>query len=83
MVIPVKAPIKYPKEGKTRGTDKKLISPKAKQTAKRRSVLEVDKYGPVENAKWKCVNARFPAPSTKLSLPSQTKLHVHLGQGEP
>ena len=24
-------------------------------------MLEEDKYGPVEGAKWKCVNTRFPA----------------------
>ena len=48
-------------KGKTRGVDKGSIPPKAKQAAKRRSVLEEDKYGPVESAKWKRVNARFPA----------------------
>ena len=47
VVIPVKTPIKYPKEGKAGGVDKRSIPPKARQTAKRRSVLEVDKYGPV------------------------------------
>ena len=61
VIIPVKTPVKCPKEGKTGGVDKRSIPPTAKQAAKRRSVLEVDKYGPVESAKWKRVNARFPA----------------------
>ena len=67
VVNPVKTPVKYPKEGETGGVGKRSIPPKARQAAKRRSVLEVDKYGPVESAKWKCVNARFPA-STKLHM---------------
>ena len=61
VVIPVKTPVKCPKEEKTGGVDKRSIPPKAKQAAKRGSVLEEDKYGPVESAKWKRVNTRFPA----------------------
>ena len=61
VVIPVKTPVKCSKKGKTGGVDKKSIPPKAKQAAKRRSGLEEDKCGPVEGAKWKRVNALFPA----------------------
>ena len=50
-----------PKKVGLKGVAKKSISPRAKQTAKRRSVLEVDKYAPDESPKWKLVNARFPA----------------------
>ena len=50
-----------PKKGKTGGVDKRSIPPRARQAAKQRSVLEEDKYGPVESAKWKRVNARFSA----------------------
>ena len=67
VVLSVKPPVKCPKKGKTGGVDKMSILPKAKQAAKRRSVLEVDKYGPVESAKWKRVNARFPALYKALS----------------
>ena len=74
MVIPVKTPTKRPEEGKTEGTDKKSIPPKSRQTAKRRSVLEVEKYGPVESAKWKRVNARFPVLYKALLIePGETK----------
>ena len=51
IVIPAKAPTKIPKKGKTGGVAKKSIPPQAKQTAKQRSVLEVDKYGPDESSK--------------------------------
>ena len=61
IVIPAKVPAKIPKKGKTGRVPKKSIPPQAKQTAKRRSVLEVDKYGPDESSRWKRVNARFPA----------------------
>ena len=60
-IVPAKAPPKIPKKGKTVGAAKNLIPPRAKQTAKRRSVLEVDKYGPDKSSKWKRVNALFPA----------------------
>ena len=40
---------------------KKSIATQAKQTEKRRSVLEVDKYAPDKSPKCKRVNARFPA----------------------
>ena len=72
IVVPAKAPAKVPKKGKTGGAAKKLILPRAKQTEKRRSVLEVDKYGPDERSKWKRVNARFPALyKDLLSSPDQ------------
>lgn len=61
VVISVKTPVKCPKKRKTEGVDKKSIPPNVKQMAKRRSVLEENKYGPVESAKWKRVNACFPA----------------------
>ena len=56
----VKTPVKCPKKGKTGGVKQGSIPPSAKQVAKRRNVLGEDKYGPVEGAKWKRVNARFP-----------------------
>ena len=70
IVVPSRAPAKYPKKGRLKGAKdpkkgrlksvyKKSIAPQAKQTAKRRSVLEVDKYTPDESPKWKRVNARF------------------------
>ena len=58
--VAVVIPAKIPKKGKTGGVPKKSTPPQAKQTAKRRSVLEVDKYGPDESSRWKRVNARFP-----------------------
>ena len=61
IAIPDRTPPKIPKKDKTGGADKKSILPRAKQTAKRRSVLEVKEYGPDESAKWKRVNARFLA----------------------
>ena len=61
IVVPFKAHAKNPKKGKTGGVARKSSPPRAKQTAKRRSVLEVDKYGPDESSRWKHVNARFPA----------------------
>ena len=64
IVVPAKAPAKNPKKGKTGGAARKSIPPRAKQTAKRRSVLEVEKYGPDESSKWKRVNVRFPALSS-------------------
>ena len=60
VVIPVKTPVKCSRKGKTGDVDKRSIPPNAKQVAKRRSVLEEDKYSPVQGAKWKCVNTRFP-----------------------
>ena len=71
IVVPSRAPAKYPKKGRLKGAkypkkgrlksvSKKSIAPQAKQTAKRKSVLEVDKYAPDESPKWKRVNARFP-----------------------
>ena len=61
IVIRAKAPTNIPKKGKTGGAARKWIPPRAKQTAKQRSVLEVDKYGQDESSKWKRVNAHFPA----------------------
>ena len=46
IVVPAKVPAKIPKKGKTAGVSKKSIPPQALQAAKRRSVLEVDTYGP-------------------------------------
>ena len=71
IVVPARAPAKYPKKGRLKcakypkkgrlkSVSKKLIAPQAKQTAKRRSVLKVDKYTPDESPKWRRVNARFP-----------------------
>ena len=72
IVIPARALAKDPKKGRLKGAKnptngrlkggaKNLIAPQAKQTAKRRSVLEADKYAPDESPKWERVNARFPA----------------------
>ena len=61
IIISTKVPAKTPKKGKTGGANKKSIPPRAKQTAKLRSVLRVDKYGPDQSSKWKRVNARFIA----------------------
>ena len=52
---------KSPKKVKLKYDAKKLITLQAKQTVKRRSVLEVDKYAPDKSSKWRRVNARFPA----------------------
>ena len=60
VVVPVKTPVKNPTKGTTRGVKEGSIPPIAKQVAKRRSVLGEDKYGPIEGAMWKRVNARFP-----------------------
>ena len=60
VVAPTKVPAKIPTKGKTAGVSKNSIPPQALQAAKRRSVLEVDKYGPDESSRWKRVNARFP-----------------------
>ena len=61
LVVPAKAPAIIPKKGKTGGAARNLIPSRAKQTEKRGSVLEVDKYCPDDSFKWKRVNARFPA----------------------
>ena len=65
-VIPVKTTVKCPKKGKTGCVEKGSIPPNVKHVAKRRSVLEEDKYGPNGGALWKRVNARFPALYTAL-----------------
>ena len=52
---------KSPKEARIKNNEKRSITPQAKQTVKRRSVLEVDKYSPDESSNWRRVNARFPA----------------------
>ena len=57
IVVPARAPAKYPKKcrlkgakypkkGRLKSVSKNLIAPQAKQTEKRRSVLEVDKCAP-------------------------------------
>ena len=81
IVIPAKVPAKIPKKGKTGGVAKKSIPPQAKQTAKRRSVLEVEKYGPDESSRWKRVNARFPALyKALLAEPDKTTRLARLRQ---
>ena len=75
IAVPARAPAQDPKKGKLKGVAKKLIAPRAKQTAKRRSVLEVNKYGPDKSAKWKRVKARFPA-LYKALLANRTRIHV-------
>ena len=52
---------KIPKKSRLKYDAKKSITPQAKQTVKRMSVLEVDKYAPDESSKWRRVDARFPA----------------------
>ena len=52
---------KSPKKGRLKYDAKRLITPQSKQTVKRRSVLEVDKYAPDKSSKWRRVNARFLA----------------------
>ena len=72
IVVPAWALAKNPKKGRLKGDKnprkgrlkdgaKNLITPQAKQTVKRRSVLEVEKYAPDEIPKWRRVNVRFPA----------------------
>ena len=61
IVRPVKVTNKRPKKGATECVEKGSVPPKTKQMAKRRSVLEGDKYGPDGGDLWKRVNARFPA----------------------
>ena len=47
IVVPARAPTKNPKKDMLKGVVKKLIAPRAKQTAKQRSVLKVDTYAPL------------------------------------
>ena len=61
IAVPAMSPAKETKKGKLKGVSKKSIAPRAMQTAKKRSVLEVDKYDPDESPKWKRVNECFPA----------------------
>ena len=61
IVTPVRVTTKRPKKEKTGCVEKRSVPPNAKHVAKRRSVLEGDKYGPNGGALWKRVNTRFPA----------------------
>ena len=44
----------------TRGSDSKSISPRTGATAKRRSVLGEEKYGPGSEPQWKAGGTRYP-----------------------
>jgi hypothetical protein len=51
---------RIPKRGITRSGDSKSISPRTGATAKRRSVLGEDKYGPGSGPQWKTGGTRYP-----------------------
>jgi hypothetical protein len=51
---------RIPKRGITRSGDGKSISPRTGATAKRRSVLGEDKYGPGSGPQWKTGGTRYP-----------------------
>merc|ERR1712194_97498 len=56
-----------------RGSDGKSISPRTKATAKRRSVLGEEKYGPGSEPQWKAGGARYPnLYKALLEEPSRT-----------
>ena len=57
-----------------RGSDTKLISPRTKVTAKRRSELGEEKYGPGSEPQWKAVGTRYPnLYKALLEEPSRTR----------
>ena len=58
-----------------KGVARKFIAQQAKQTAKRRSVLKVDKYAPYKSLKWKRVNAHFPALYKALLVDPDSDIH--------
>ncbi len=64
---------RVPKQGVTRGSDDKSISPRTGATAKRRSVLGEEKYGPGSEPQWKAGGARYPnLYKALLEEPSRT-----------
>ena len=57
-----------------RGGDTKLISPRTGATAKRRSVLGEEKYGPGSEPQWKAGGTRYPnLYKALLEEPSRTR----------
>ena len=73
--IAVLAPTKRrPKTKNTRGNDGKSISPRTSATAKRRSVLGEEKYGPGSGPQWKTGGTRYPnLYKALLEEPSRTR----------
>ena len=61
ILVSTRPPAKSPKKGILQGDGSRSILLQVRPTAKQGSVLEVDKYAPDENSKWKRVSARFPA----------------------
>ena len=64
MVVPVKKAAKHGPDDRKRsiqGSKHKLITPRAKLSEKRRSVLGEPKYGPGSEPLWKAGSARHPA----------------------
>ena len=79
--IAVLAPAKHrPKTKKVskqvipRGSDAKSISPRTRATAKRRSMLGEEKYGPGSEPQWKAGGTRYPnLYKALLEEPSRTQ----------